>query len=236
MRRFSYKIAWGAPVAPLLAHDAQDHSLRGMAGGVAILTRHPLRAPLQPIDPAVFGTTRIVEGFVKVGPLKIRVICVYGLPQCHAHALDTNNFLMQAVSTRVSLSQVPTLIAGDWNCDPMALPAWQQLQVCVEAFTAARVKLGVELLPTCKGATCYDTFLISQPLLPCLQGAKVLSGSQLFDAHSPMILDSAIPCQLPCTHRWKLPKPWDDFNFSRPYFEKGYHFSRRRPARFDFPS
>ena len=71
-RQFSYKIAWGAPVPPLLAHDGQSHSLHGMAGGVAALANIPLRFPLQPVEPAVYDTTRLMECFVKVGPIKTR--------------------------------------------------------------------------------------------------------------------------------------------------------------------
>ena len=227
MRQLSYKIAWGAPVLPLLAHDGQSHSLRGMAGGVAALANIPLRFPLQPVEPAVYDTTRLMECFVKVGRMEIRVICVYGLPQCHANALDTNNFLMQAVLSRICLSKVPTLVAGDWNCDPTALPVWPQLQALgfVEAFAAVKALLNIDLPPTCKGATSYDTFFISQPLLSCLQGAMVMSDSCLFHAHSPLILDFSMPCQLPCTHRWKLPKTWDDFSFSRPHFVAMYESS-----------
>ena len=224
MRRKSFHSVWGAPVSPLLAHDAQESSLRGLAGGVAIFSNCPTRSSIQPLPAAVFATTRIIECFTKIAALEVRLVCVYGLPQCHPNALETNDFLLKHAFDRVCLSNIPAIVAGDWNCDPTSLPTWANFAQLgyTEAFRVVRARLGLSLPPTCKGATYFDTALLAPTLVPLLHGASVLQQEHLFDAHSPFLLDFDIPCQLPCYHRWRMPKPWNDFSFSEADFASSY--------------
>ena len=124
--------------------------------------------------------------------------------------------LMRAALNRVLLSGTPALIAGDWNCDPTLLPTWPHLQQLgyVEAFSGVQAKLDVMLPATCKGATRFDTALVPPILMQALCSAHVWVEEHLFDAHSPLTLDFSLPTQLPCYHRWRLPKTWNDFQFA----------------------
>ena len=181
---------------------------------------------MQPIASSTFATTRIVECFARVGALELRVLCIYGIPQSHPNALETNDFLMQKAFERVSLSHVPAVVAGDWNCDPTALPAWASFAQLgyAEAVSVTHARLGISL--TCKGATHFDTALLPPVLVPLLQHASVLHTDHLFDAHSPLLLDFEVPHQLPCYHRWKLPQPWTDVSFSEQDLVVSYEAQR----------
>ena len=123
------------------------------------------------------------------------------------------------------MNKIPTLVMGDFNTDVTALPIWHKFAQLgfAEAFQIAYARLGVELPPTCKNATRYDSALLSQPLVDMLLQAQVLSDSHIFDAHAPLLLDFKVPSVMPVLHRWALPKPWTDFAFRPLDFQQAYH-------------
>ena len=211
-----FKSFFSVPAPPLLEDAAPEHHVRGLATGVAILSRVPARPSLQPFADEVVQTSRLVESFLRIGAMEVRAICVYGIPSCHGNSLHLNNHLLQVALERVRLSRVPAVVAGDWNCDVSCLPAFQGfLQLgYVEAFHAAALRLGVDLPPTCRQSTKHDTALLAPELVSLLVGAEVLEHEALFDSHDPLLLDFAAPAQLPLYARWATPKPWTDFDFS----------------------
>ena len=211
-----FKSFFSMPAPPLLEDAAPEHHVRGLATGVAILSRVPARPSLQPLADEVVQTSRLVESFLRIGAMEVRAICVYGIPSCHGNSLHLNNHLLQVALERVRLSRVPAVVAGDWNCDVSCLPAFQGfLQLgYVEAFHAAALRLGVDLPPTCRQSTKNDTALLAPELVSLLVGAEVLEHEALFDSHDPLLLDFAAPAQLPLYARWATPKPWTDFDFS----------------------
>ena len=224
LRQHGYKAFWSHPVPPLLADTSADTSLRGMASGVAVFTRVPARPSLCGLTPELIATSRLLECFCRIGVLEVRVLCVYGTPSCHPQSSDLNNFLLQSSLDRVRLSQIPTIVAGDWNCEVCNLPAWQGFQALgyAEAFSVAYSRQGTTLAPTCKNSTRNDTALLSPVLVELFQDAHVLVDSHLFDSHSPLLLDFRVPSALPTTRRWALPKPWDDFQFEQQAFAAAY--------------
>ena len=207
MQSAGYKSFFSPPVPFLLTDASPEAAVRGQAGGVAIFTRTPSRPPLRPVPAPMLQTTRIQTCFTRVGALEIRVICVYGLPSSHPGANDVNDHLMRSALELTQQSQVPAIVAGDWNCEVHTLPTWSAFQQMgyVEAFSAVAARLHITLPPTCKGATFNDTALLAPSLVALLSGAQVLSDQHIFDAHAPLILDFSEPCQLPATRRWNHP-------------------------------
>ena len=213
MRQYGYHTTFGAPVA-VHGRDGRDTmSLRGMAGGVAIASKLPCRPSPAAFKPAIAQSTRIMETMLRFGALEVRGICLYGVPQSHSEAKDLNNALLTSAWDRISQNKVPALIMGDMNIDIQTLPVWVQFQQLgyVEAFSAVKAKFDIDLPPTCKMSTRFDTAILAPALVECLVSAQVLSACHAFDAHSPLQLDFARPSELPCLHRWRLPKPWTDF-------------------------
>ena len=98
-------------------HTAHDKSLRGISGGVSFHSRFPVR-PTRDVFPAAWAaTTRIVEGYVQLPSLVVRVFSVYGLPR--GGSTMSNNkaeaatiCLSQMILQRLQLNGTPTVIGG----------------------------------------------------------------------------------------------------------------------------
>ena len=224
MSRRGYRTTFGAPVAPHTAHVDRPDFVRGLAGGVAIMSQLPMRPSPTPLPRAVYATTRLVESIIRVGALEFRLVTIYGIPQCHANALDANAFLLDSALQRVCNSRVPAIIAGDFNCDVTCLPQWGQFNQLgfVEAFQAAKHRLHVDLPPTCKSSTRFDTALLSPMLVEKLCGAQVMLDFHAFDSHAPLLLEFEIPHNAPTVRRWRLPRPFSDFTVPTDKLQAAY--------------
>ena len=225
MRHYGYRTVFGAPVAMHGRDVCASHSMRGLSGGVALATKLPCRSSPTAFTPPMAHTTRLVESMVRFGVLEIRCLCVYGVPQSHQEAKELNNALLAAAWDRVSQNKVPSLVLGDMNIDVHSLPIWPQYQQLgyVEAFRAAKAKFDEELPPTCKSSTRFDTAIMAPVLVELLSAATVLSDAHVFDAHSPLQLEFAVPPCLPTLHRWRLPRPWTDFRVAPEALAKQYN-------------
>ena len=215
---------FSAPVQPNCSDARQEHSGRGLAGGVALMTRLPARRSPEAFTMAVERTTRITEAFVKFGAVGVRCICLYVIPQSHADAKFLNRLLLEAAFQIVSNNKIPSVIAGDMNIDVTLLEPWDQFVQLgfVEAFQLVHPRFGKKLPPTCKQATRFDTVIMSPCMASLLCHAEVLVSSRDFDAHAPLVLEFAAPHCVPALHRWALPKPWTDFAVSPVRFEEAY--------------
>ena len=131
----------------------------------------------------------------------------------HAHHRESNNYLLRSAWDRMTVSALPTLLAGDFNCDVTALPAWDHFQAkgYLTAQQAAHRFLGLQLEPTCRDATSFDSFLLPPVLQGLLRHAQVLRHAHLFDSHHPLRLIFTRPCEAPLVRRWCLPRTWQDF-------------------------
>ena len=155
---------------------------------------------------------------------------VYGFPRSQPDALENTNTLLQMAFSRATTSAVPCIVAGDFNCPPLDLPAGQDFAQLgyQEAFHLHRHRTGVELPPTCKNSTRHDTALIHPALVPHWHGAQVLSDVHLFDSHAPLRFGLDTFQNRPCKHVWDLPRPWSDLGPDPVLFEKA--FATRAPA------
>ena len=194
------------PPCPDRVHPVTGRvGLRGAAVGTAVFTKVPGRPPIDPFCPGVSATSRISEAFVRLGPLEIKVISLYGWPACLPDAAAKNNWLLGQALDRVHTSRVPALLGGDLNHCPFSSPIWQEF-----------ARLGYHELgqfadvlpPTCKGSTRFDTFLIPPSLLPFVRHADVLNARHIFDAHAPMRLHLEVPGVPALPRAWRLPKPF----------------------------
>ena len=211
-RREGFRTFWGEPV-PEQQKLASGRCLRGLAAGTAVFSSIPARPSVLPFPSEQQQSCRISECFVRLHAIEIRIIVVYGFPTCHAQAAAKNNMLLSWAYQRATASQVPTLIGGDMNTAPQQLPVWQafQQQGWVEVGEFMQCAHDVTLPPTCKGATSPDTILVPPCLQQYLQGADVLSGCGLFDAHEPLRVHFRFPKTSLQTMQWRMPKSWAEF-------------------------
>ena len=222
-RSRGYTAHWGSPV-PTRYHPVYGTpSKRGAALGTAVFSKLPSRGPLEPMQPEAYSSCRITEAFVRLPCMEIRVLAAYGIPRCLPQANERNNLLLTWLHERATSSSVPCLIAGDFNCQPTTLPAWQAFasRGWCELGTFVRDTQQVDLPPTCKEATRFDTFLLPPSLQQYVHEARVLRPSP-FDSHNPMLLTLQVPGQTWTPWIWRLPCSWSPFDPPQPEVRKAY--------------
>ena len=206
LRPLCLRAFFSPPVPSIEGHEGGRTSLRGCAGGVAILTSLPARPSVQPLDPALSATTRIVEAFVRIAGFEVRVLTLYGLPRNRPDHQECNALLLGAALQRTQLSSAPAIVAGDFNQDLSTLEAYQAFEDMGYVSAAdwhLRAK-GVPLPPTCRGSTTHDGAIFHPALAAYLQDVHV-DTSHLFDSHSPVVCTfRAMPAN-PTIRVWPLP-------------------------------
>ena len=210
LRRHSFKAMWGDAV-PSHCHEGQNtEGLRGLAAGVAVATTLPASFPKPKPQPDLLASCRYVEVNIRVGPITVRFITLYGRPSCQVGSREANQELLHAAYEQTVTTKMPTIIAGDLNTPVDSLPAGQALLArgFKEAFHLHHYKHKEILPPTCKGSTRNDTLLLDPILLPYFERAWVLGEEKLFDAHDPLCVQLRVPHAVPCTRRWDLPHSW----------------------------
>ena len=80
MRKDGFKVLWGQPVPSHSRDSCPQGTLRGLAAGVAIASRLPAHVACPTMPPAAIATCRLMDGFVRLGALEVRVVVVYGVP------------------------------------------------------------------------------------------------------------------------------------------------------------
>ena len=161
---------------------------------------------------------------MRLGALEVRVITIYGYPLSQSDARQGTQDLLALAAERATQNAVPCIIAGDFNMPPLDLPAGEALAAIgyQEVFSLHLKLHGVQLPPTCKGATRNDTALLHPLLVPLFQEAWVLSDKQLFDAHDPLCFRLTMCSQRPCRSVWRLPRPWSELGLSERAFQRAF--------------
>ena len=106
-----------------------------------------------------------------------------------------NQELMVHALRRVSLSRVPTVIAGDLNCRVQDLPAWEHFRFLgyQELFEFYQERHGRSLPPTCKNSSRHDTFLLPPAVQHMFQSAQVCQ-RKFLDSHDPLLVGGSSRC------------------------------------------
>ena len=203
---------WGQPVQGHTSRKTGEATQRGHALGVALASSYPLHQPSVPLPEALASTQRLVEGMLRLGPVQVRVVAVYGFPSTYVEAGARNQQLLQMVLDQISQSRVPTIVGGDMNMSVLDLPIWEQFRHLGyrELFELYATRYGKVLPPTCRGSTRHDTVLLPPFLRALLQHARVDVVSKHFDAHDPLFVSfSKATSEVP--RSWRMPKPWSDY-------------------------
>ena len=163
---------------------------------VALATRLPSRCSRPGLPADIASTCRISEAFVRLGPMEVRFLTVYGYQAAMLDAKEHNESLLRAALTRATQNAMPCIVAGDFNMCPLDLPSGQSFVQLgyQEVFQFHFKRTGTELPPTCKNSTRHDTALLHPSLLhlwasvfplgpartsalpPCVAAAPVMVG------------------------------------------------------------
>ena len=232
-----YKVIWTLPIFDkFLKHNTPTScSFRGEALGAAIMTKHPHRSFSDTLNPATEQSRRVVSSVVSCGSIDILFIAVYFQAGKTAETKVVNNHLLQEVYVHAMGTNMPFIVAGDFNIEIHRLEAFPCFMAlgCVELFQYHRRVFGFDLPPTCKEATRNDTMLIHPLLVPYIRRIQV--GDQfLFADHRPVLVDFDFPIHAVPEQQWFVPKSWSLFPLDKAILERNFrHRESQTPIDLD---
>ena len=202
-----FRTVWGSPVATVKQVE-HGLNLRGVSGGVACISRYPIRETRDPFPEFWKATTRIMESYVQIGGITIRIIPIYAPPHAGdtSSALAVANYLREMASQRLSINATPTIIAGDFNRAIHTLEAWSVLRKrgFVDLQSHAHHIHGTPLPPTCIPRNCKN------------------GGTSDFNSHRPIRAHFAFPAVQLLQPKWKLPRSFADLHVDPARFADAY--------------
>ena len=226
LRGSPFSMWWGLPVDDKFKHNSFDHdrpSRRGENLGTAILTRLPSRRSRIEDSGVLHQSGRFNVCVCQFGTLEVLVISVYLFPGRTTEAQTLNDLMLSHVYDYVARSEIPFIIAGDFNQKIQTLTAWKAFEHrdCVEGFDLASSILGKELPPTCRNATRFDSFIF-HPLLAASVQDMWVGPSHIFADHSPIYAKFSLSAnQLPSPTLY-MPQDWSIFDLDREIFQQQY--------------
>lgn len=232
IKHTSYKMVWTLPIFDKFCKD--DHwtscSFRGEALGAAIMVRHPFRPLRDALNPVTEESRRVVSTVVNCGSFDILVISVYFQAGKTVESKVVNNLLLQDVYIHAMGTNMPFIVAGDFNIEVHRLEAFACFAAmgCIELFQYHRRTFGFDLPPTCKESTRNDTMIVHPLILPFISRIQV--GDQFtFADHRPVLVDLTFPAVSISEKQWFVPKSWTLFEIDKQVFERKFR-SRALPV------
>ena len=225
IKQTSYKVVWTLPIFDKFCKDhlPTSCSFRGEALGAAIMMRLPHRSLRNAMSPATEQSRRVVSSVVSCGSVDVLVIAAYFQAGQTAEARVVNNHLLQEIYVHVMGTNLPFIVAGNFNVEIHRLEAFTCFTAigCVELFHYHRRVFGFELPPTCKESTRNDTMLIHPLLVPYIHRFSI--GDQfLFADHRPVLVEFNLPVQTIPEQQWFVPKSWSLFPLEKDLLERNF--------------
>ena len=209
--KLGWKTFWSKMVGNKInTHDGRP-SFRGESIGTAVITQLISRNFRTDIPQILWDTCRLCTAVVRVDQIEILVISVYGFPAYNKskEVTKSNDMLLTAAFQIAMCSGLPYIIGGDFNSQPQTLPIYEEIRRhgAVDAFALSLAKFGVQLDPTCRGATCNDSLIVHPFLAQRVLSLRVVQ-EHAFEPHRPLIADFDFHVDVPPCLSWDIPKSW----------------------------
>ena len=218
-----YKSIWSPPVLNQFDRLDGTSSMRGRASGVCTFSRLPCRHALHTISDDLMATSRLVHSIHTCGELQFQVVTIYGLA-CHSTQADSQtDQLVRAALTATEHMMLPTIIAGDFNCDPFSLECSLIIrQRHLDDLPSLHRKMyGRTMAPTCRDVTWPDNALLCPQMASWLSSIEVLD-DPLFDTHKVVIFSMDMPTQNSHLSRLVLPQSWIEYPIDSAHIAQQY--------------
>ena len=223
-----FRTFWSAPVPDKITKvdPTIGQTLRGDNLGTAIMTRLPCRPTRHQFPQSAWDTCRLNSIVISTGALDILVIAAYFQTGKSAEARVVNNQLLHDILMHTIPTDLPFVIAGDFNTDVRQLDAFSYFRQlgCQEMFEYHRAFFGFELPPTCKGATRFDSMIIHPYLLKFVQRIEIGPEHQFAD-HRHVNVHFEVPTRTTDAFTWFVPKSWTLFPLEPSVFAAQYQRS-----------
>lgn len=236
LRGSPFSIWWGLPVDDKFKHISFGHdrpSRRGEALGTAILTKLPSRRSRIEDSGVLHQSGRFNVCVCNFGAMEVLVISVYFFPGRTTEAQTLNDLMLSHVYDYIARSDIPFLIAGDFNQKIQTLTAWKAFahRDCAEGFDLASSVLGKDLPPTCRNATRFDSFIF-HPLLAAMVRDMWVGPSHIFADHLPTYAKFSVSSTQHMSPTLYVPQDWSIFDLDPEILQQQY---RQQSQRFFLP-
>ena len=157
-----YTCFWSAPVQSRQIFDYERASLRGESLGTCCITNLPCRMCPVDFSEDIVKSAWLSHNIIRIGSLDVLVIVFYGTTGYTPESRRANDYLLASAFQLMCETRLPTIVAGDFNIRPEALPSWNLFRDLgfVDAFHFFEQRWGYQLPPTCNQKTRHDTILI----------------------------------------------------------------------------
>ena len=226
-----YKALWSPPVASQFDRLDGEVSMRGRAAGVGVFSRLPCRHALNTFTDDMTATARLVHTIHTCGDLQFQVITLYGLANHTAEAELLTDQILRAALDATEYMRLPTVIAGDFNCNPFELDCSQLLRArqLTDLPTLYEKMYGQPMPPTCRDITIPDNALLCPQMTAWISNIEVLE-DPLFDTHKVVLFSVDIPVAEQQVSRLVLPQSWIEFPVHNAYIAEQYADSNLVPS------
>ena len=167
--------------------------------------------------------SRLSHHIVSLGTLQIQLLVIYGFPATYTDANHLNCQLLQSALEAAECLSLPTIIAGDFNCNPfdLSIAADLHLRGYQDLQSLHRKIYGTAMPCTCRQATTPDNALISPELTSCVSQIQVHQ-EPLFDTHCPVIFELSIHHEQQFRSQMDMPRSWIPLGFDDSYWIRAY--------------
>lgn len=146
---------WGQPVPAKKERRDGLESIRGHASGVGMFSRPYFRPAWKTIEHEWYASSRLARGVMNHRGIMLQIIVIYAQPACVPNAAEYNDGLLQEAYKASQHLPLPTIIAGDFNGEPLSWPTGTFLQS--QGFTSLAWHherlYGTPIPKTCREAT-----------------------------------------------------------------------------------
>ena len=191
--------------APIPSRRSPGKGGRDQASGTTVFAKTPMQCLSQGWEAAIFSSARVADAVLHTGAQQIRVIAVYGYHSGNRDSLQKNEHLFSHVFARASQFHLPTIVAGDFNCDISMLSVWSKAQALGYVDIAARQAAinNCQPEPTYRGTSRLDYVICNALAARAFQSLVV--DPKGFTDHA--VLDAVFHWEvtLPSIPSWKMP-------------------------------
>ena len=232
LKTTNYRIAWGPPVGPQklsVNPSNMDNSRRGEALGTASMHRIPHRPSRNALPGHLQDTLRVSQQVILLGHFEVLLITAYFFAGRTSDVRTKNDTLLAEIFLHCTSTNMPFVIAADFNCSVRDLPAYQAFQAirCKEAFQFAQQHFDRELPPTYRNATRNDSFIFHESVIPWIRDLWV-GPDATFPDHRPLFVQFNVPGTQSVARNWFIPASWGDIPLDLQILDHAYTHSPQR--------
>ena len=223
LKKGGYTCHWSQPVDNHRPMINEQISLRGVASGVAVVSRIPTRQFRDPLPALVTQSSRAILVYAQLGATTALTATFYGFAAGNEQAKQETNNLLEVIVEILLAHPGPAILMGDFNHDPESLPALEKLQQAgYQSIKNIHQSIFQTDLPkTYQEATTRDLMFFSTELAGHVTDIQVPKDTP-FPGHCPVLVELSLPLGGLTKKMWRTPKNFLELTPSKAILEHQY--------------